>query len=273
MNGSVYNNKAVIEQLDNSLAYTERTSNAQYTHEVGTYFMYNDQFMRTTVKINVGDIININTNCVVDNVGAALTALAVGKQDATNYTVSQINSYLSMVAANPLSEGFASKNIAIEDSNHPGCYYQVNSGVQQWINPYNNGGNDYTTIYREYGKPVHRSIHGLPYMIYFNGSEAQTHYMSTSVFDISNVDRVWLERAYLKDVDTTAHVQMSLPYYTGERIGHSDQKTINIEASIGQNGSDNLIAIVVAYGSYCDTFFKNRSVQPYLTIGYTLKTE
>lgn len=43
----------------------------------------------------------------------------------------------------------------IEDSNNPGCYYRMNNGVQEWVNPPMKIGTEYRTTERYNGKPVY----------------------------------------------------------------------------------------------------------------------
>ena len=154
MNGSVYNNEAILNFTDESLGVVEKTPTASKAHPVGSYFVYNNQFLKVISAIAQGGTINIGTNCVVDNIGAVLYSLNAEKQDATNYTSSQINSYLSMIAANPSSIGFMSSRFAIEDTEYPGCWYRMNGNVKEWWNPPLMPGVDYRLVERCNNSPV-----------------------------------------------------------------------------------------------------------------------
>ena len=50
------------------------------------------------------------------------------------------------------------KLTATESKDHPGCYYLLNDGVVEWINPPMLEGVEYRTIYRRSGKPEYTKI-------------------------------------------------------------------------------------------------------------------
>lgn len=54
--------------MDAICSIVESSATAEYTHEVGTYFWYNDTLYITTVSISIGEQIVPNTNCNTTNV-------------------------------------------------------------------------------------------------------------------------------------------------------------------------------------------------------------
>ena len=71
------------DTMDAICSIKEADATADYVHEVGSYFWYNDTLYITTVKINVGDTIVPNTNCNTTNVTAQVNEVKTALGDVS----------------------------------------------------------------------------------------------------------------------------------------------------------------------------------------------
>ena len=74
----------------------------------------------------------------------------------SKYTGPQIDSAVSRaLAGGAIDQDIAKKMDATESTDYPGCYYKLNNGVKEWINPPMVTGTEYRTTERYLGKPVY----------------------------------------------------------------------------------------------------------------------
>ena len=74
----------------------------------------------------------------------------------SKHTGSQIDSAVARaLAGGSIDQDIAKKMDATESTDYPGCYYKVNNGVKEWINPPMVTGTEYHTTERYLGKPVY----------------------------------------------------------------------------------------------------------------------
>ena len=102
----------VKQDMKDAICSIEETSaTAQYRHEVGTYFWYNDTLYKTTVLIPVGNTIVPNTNCETTNVTTELlnggggsgveiddTSISTGKVWSSSKTNAEIQGAVAVQA-------------------------------------------------------------------------------------------------------------------------------------------------------------------------------
>jgi hypothetical protein len=86
------------------------------------------------------------------------------------------------------------KLTAIESTNYPGCYYIINDGIVEWINPPMIEGVEYRTIYRRGGKPEYTKILS-PEQSPANESKSISH-------GINNVDKIEAEFTWTANEET-----------------------------------------------------------------------
>lgn len=93
-------------------------------------------------------------------IGAAGTDVGLTQQHGYNYLMQQVNA--AQQAAQEIGaafEGLTADDVgafpATEDPSNPGCYYLMNNGGQEWINPPMKLGTEYRTIERWNGQPVY----------------------------------------------------------------------------------------------------------------------
>lgn len=85
---------------DSICSIEEQTATAQYRHEVGTYFWYNDTLYKTTVLIAVNQQIVPNVNCDTTNITAELlNGGSGGNVDANDVTFNNSGTDLSSTNA------------------------------------------------------------------------------------------------------------------------------------------------------------------------------
>ena len=96
-------------------------------------------------------------------IGAAGTDVGLTQQHGYNYLMQQVNA--AQQAAKEVGAAFSGLTAAslgaapaTEDPNNPGCYYRMNNGVQEWINPPGITGVEYRTTERWQGKPVYQKL-------------------------------------------------------------------------------------------------------------------
>lgn len=102
----------VKQDVKDAICSIEETSaTAQYRHEVGTFFWYNDTLYKTTVLIPVGNTIVPNTNCETTNVTTELlnggggsgveiddTSISTGKVWSSSKTNAEIQGAVAVQA-------------------------------------------------------------------------------------------------------------------------------------------------------------------------------
>ena len=102
----------VKQDMKDAICSIEETSaTAQYRHEVGTFFWYNDTLYKTTVLIPIGNTIVPNTNCETTNVTTELlnggggsgveiddTSTSTGKVWSSSKTSSEIQGAVAVKA-------------------------------------------------------------------------------------------------------------------------------------------------------------------------------
>ena len=77
----------------------------------------------------------------------------------SKHTGSQIDSAVARaLAGGAIDQAIAKKMDATESTDYPGCYYKVNNGVKEWINPPMVIGTEYRTTERYKGMPVYVKI-------------------------------------------------------------------------------------------------------------------
>lgn len=99
------------DMKDSICSIEESSATAQYRHEVGTFFWYNDTLYKTTVLIPVGNTIVPNTNCETTNVTTELlnggggsgveiddTSISTGKVWSSSKTNAEIQGAVSVKA-------------------------------------------------------------------------------------------------------------------------------------------------------------------------------
>ncbi len=99
------------DMKDSICSIEEASATAQYRHEVGTYFWYNDTLYKTTVLIPVGNTIVPNTNCETTNVTTELlnggggsgveiddTSISTGKVWSSSKTNAEIQGAVAVQA-------------------------------------------------------------------------------------------------------------------------------------------------------------------------------
>ena len=135
-------------------AIEEGSATASYTHEIGSYFRYNDTLYITTVPINVGDTIVPDVNCsttdIVTQLGnnSAITRLQtqVGDKDISSYGAS-------------VTDAIVNSNVKVLDGE---LYKRVNNTWSKYFETQeidvSLGSNDYFTAEtikcRKYGNVV-----------------------------------------------------------------------------------------------------------------------
>lgn len=148
-------------------------------------------------------------------IGADGTDVGLTQQHGYNYLMQQVNA--SQQAAQEIGaalEELTADDVgafpATEDPNNPGCYYRMNSGTQEWINPPLIEGIDYRTVQRWNGNPVYIRNVGFSGALP-NNSTAAAAFGPAIPFDTTQV--VSLETVI---VNSTTNVVKTLPAFNDD---------------------------------------------------------
>lgn len=121
---------------DSICSIEELTATAQYRHEVGTYFWYNDTLYKTTVLIAVGQQIVPNVNCDTTNIttellnggsGGEVTAVDVSLAPISGMTATEVQSGISEL------NGFFGTLMFRVESGTSNAQYSKDGGTT-WVN-------------------------------------------------------------------------------------------------------------------------------------------
>lgn len=121
----------VKQDMKDAICSIEETSaTAQYRHEVGTFFWYNDTLYKTTVLIPVGNTIVPNTNCETTNVTTEL--IAIGGSGLIDDTVTSSSKvWSSQKVSNELSnkQNATDNSLQTNSKQIVGAINEVNSAL------------------------------------------------------------------------------------------------------------------------------------------------